>query len=265
MTDHTRDVTQRMLSEKSGSVSQQTFSRTPRRPWANCYQNGLTTSAASTSRSIVRTLHNHVSWLAVSFGLACPTEVLHLSEHLRTRAATSTADLDSNPCFAGRVRIAAHQYFPVYSWWVLLQCWGTLRFSEHSGLAPGENFKVSTRQSCGPTDKVKDHRRGQIPVPHCRAVSSMIFVLVTSVPSTAVWRILDPSIQGGTSCQARQRLSMWIKLTERHARRLGIFRRVATGACTRSESTHCKRPETGLSVVFRHGSSRSFVRAGDSG
>ena len=30
----------------------------------------------------------------------------------------------------------------VYAWWVLLQCWATLRFSDHRGLNPGRDFLV---------------------------------------------------------------------------------------------------------------------------
>ena len=33
-------------------------------------------------------------------------------------------------------------YHRVYSWWILLQCWGTLRFSDHRGLSPDEHFAV---------------------------------------------------------------------------------------------------------------------------
>ena len=29
-------------------------------------------------------------------------------------------------------------FIRVYSWWVLLQNWGTLRFSDHRGLRPGD-------------------------------------------------------------------------------------------------------------------------------
>ena len=33
-------------------------------------------------------------------------------------------------------------YFRVYAWWLLLQCWATLRFSDHRGLVPDEKFEV---------------------------------------------------------------------------------------------------------------------------
>ena len=33
-------------------------------------------------------------------------------------------------------------YFRVYAWWILLQCWGTLRFSDHRGVIPDEKFEV---------------------------------------------------------------------------------------------------------------------------
>ena len=33
-------------------------------------------------------------------------------------------------------------YHRVYSCWILLQCWGTLRFSDHRGLSPDEHFSV---------------------------------------------------------------------------------------------------------------------------
>ena len=33
-------------------------------------------------------------------------------------------------------------YFRVYARWLLLQCWGTLRFSDHRGLIPDEKFEV---------------------------------------------------------------------------------------------------------------------------
>ena len=31
------------------------------------------------------------------------------------------------------------------SWWILLQCWGTLRFSDHRGLSPDEHVNVGSR------------------------------------------------------------------------------------------------------------------------
>ena len=34
-------------------------------------------------------------------------------------------------------------YLRLYSWWILLQCWGTLRFADHRGLSPGDDLKVS--------------------------------------------------------------------------------------------------------------------------
>ena len=34
------------------------------------------------------------------------------------------------------LREGALFYHRVYSWWILLQCWGTLRFSDHRGLRP---------------------------------------------------------------------------------------------------------------------------------
>ena len=40
------------------------------------------------------------------------------------------------------VREEALFYHRVYSWWILLQCWGTLRFSDHRGLSPDEHFLV---------------------------------------------------------------------------------------------------------------------------
>ena len=30
----------------------------------------------------------------------------------------------------------------MYAWWLLLQCWATLRFSDHRGLVPDEKFEV---------------------------------------------------------------------------------------------------------------------------
>ena len=33
-------------------------------------------------------------------------------------------------------------YHRLHSWWILLQCWGTLRFSDHRGLSPHEHFSV---------------------------------------------------------------------------------------------------------------------------
>ena len=33
-------------------------------------------------------------------------------------------------------------YLRVYAWWLLLQCWGTLRFADHRGLNPGKGFEV---------------------------------------------------------------------------------------------------------------------------
>ena len=33
-------------------------------------------------------------------------------------------------------------YFRIYAWWLLLQCWATLRFSDHRGLIPDESFEV---------------------------------------------------------------------------------------------------------------------------
>ena len=33
-------------------------------------------------------------------------------------------------------------YFRVYARWLLLQCWGTLRFSDHRGLIPDDRFEV---------------------------------------------------------------------------------------------------------------------------
>ena len=37
---------------------------------------------------------------------------------------------------------SARPYFRVYAWWLLLQCWATLRFSDHRGLIPDEGFEV---------------------------------------------------------------------------------------------------------------------------
>ena len=37
---------------------------------------------------------------------------------------------------------ATRFYIRVYTWWFLLQCWGTLRFSNHRGLVPDEKFEV---------------------------------------------------------------------------------------------------------------------------
>ena len=33
-------------------------------------------------------------------------------------------------------------FLRVYAWWLLLQCWGTLRFADHRGLNPGRDFEV---------------------------------------------------------------------------------------------------------------------------
>ena len=33
-------------------------------------------------------------------------------------------------------------YHRVYSWWILLHCWGALRFSDHTGLGRDERFTV---------------------------------------------------------------------------------------------------------------------------
>ena len=37
---------------------------------------------------------------------------------------------------------AVRFYFRVSVWWLLQQCWGTLRFSDHRGLVPDEKFDV---------------------------------------------------------------------------------------------------------------------------
>ena len=29
-------------------------------------------------------------------------------------------------------------YYRIYSWWILVQCWGTLRFSDHRGFRPAD-------------------------------------------------------------------------------------------------------------------------------
>ena len=29
-------------------------------------------------------------------------------------------------------------YFRIYGWWILVQSWGTLRFSDHRGIAPAQ-------------------------------------------------------------------------------------------------------------------------------
>ena len=34
-------------------------------------------------------------------------------------------------------------YLRTYAWWVLLQCWATLRFSDHRGLSPDRDFAVN--------------------------------------------------------------------------------------------------------------------------
>ena len=34
-------------------------------------------------------------------------------------------------------------FFRIYAWWLLLQCWGTLRFDDHRGLHPTTGFSVS--------------------------------------------------------------------------------------------------------------------------
>ena len=38
-------------------------------------------------------------------------------------------------------------YFQVYAWWLLLQCWATLRFSDHRGLIPDEKFTTRLLRS----------------------------------------------------------------------------------------------------------------------
>ena len=44
-------------------------------------------------------------------------------------------------------------YHRIYSWWILVQCWGTLRFSDHRGLRPvdvlldSEGFKAKLTRS----------------------------------------------------------------------------------------------------------------------
>ena len=40
------------------------------------------------------------------------------------------------------IDVTVRLYFRVYAWWLLLQCWATLRFSDHRGLVPDEKFEV---------------------------------------------------------------------------------------------------------------------------
>ena len=40
------------------------------------------------------------------------------------------------------IDVTVRFYFRVYAWWLLLQCWATLRFSDHRGLVPDEKFEV---------------------------------------------------------------------------------------------------------------------------
>ena len=49
-------------------------------------------------------------------------------------------------------------FLRVYAWWLLLQCWGTLRFADHRGLNPGRDFEVrGNALEARLTDPLEDH------------------------------------------------------------------------------------------------------------
>ena len=57
-------------------------------------------------------------------------EVSRNRQGFRQQSLAALEDVVSDP--------SAVLYYRMYSWWILVQCWGTLRFSDHRGLRPAD-------------------------------------------------------------------------------------------------------------------------------
>ena len=84
-------------------------------------------------------------------------------------------------------------YLRVYSWWVLLQCWDTLRFADHRGLSPGDGERKRTHGEACP---LEDHRGRQGAFTQTRGNLGVMLHQETRL--VVVW-LAPPQHEGGFS------------------------------------------------------------------